>query len=155
DPGNNDEETGVSYNYGTAEGETIEQARAREQAAVAAWRAWQAQVPQKFYDAWQINLNDPNTGINSVDPVGLTVTEDSISEGYEFEFNANPTRNWRITFNATKTKATRANIGGAAMTEFVNAYQNALRNTAAGDLRIWWGGAGNETTLYQWNSNVG
>ncbi|MES1168013.1 MAG: TonB-dependent receptor, partial [Oleiharenicola lentus] len=24
-----------------------------------------------------------------------------------------------------------------------------------GDLRIWWGGAGNETALYQWNLNVG
>ena len=25
----------------------------------------------------------------------------------------------------------------------------------AGDLRIWWGGAGNETTLFQWNQNIG
>ena len=160
DPSRNDLETGVSYNYGAGQkpdgtAETPEETRAREQAAIAAWRTWQASVPQKFYDAWQINLNDNTRAVNSVDPVGLTVTEDSISEGYEFEFNAQPTRNWRITFNATKTKAIRTNIGGEALTEFVTAYQNALRNTAAGDVRIWWGGAGNETTLFQWNSNVG
>lgn len=51
--------------------------------------------------------------------------------------------------------ARRANIGGAALADFVGKYERALRETAAGDLRIWWGGAGNETSLFQWNVNVG
>jgi len=149
------------YNYGTAPGETLEEASAREGRAVAAWRAWQAQVDPRFYEAWSIDLNapfaaSPNeiTALQS-SPQNFSVTENSVSEGYELEFTMNPTENWNILVNASKSKATRNNIGGTALSEFIEGYQNALRNTAAGDLRIWWGGAGNETALFQWNSNIG
>lgn len=152
-------ETSTQWNYGTATGETQEQARAREQAAVAAWRTWQQTLDPRFYAAWQIDLQKPFTpgagGLSASTPAGFTITEDTLSEGYEFEFSAMPTRSWRVTFNASKTDATRNNIGGSALSDFISSYENALRNSAAGDLRIWWGGAGNETTLYQWNQNVG
>ena len=88
-------------------------------------------------------------------PQNFSVTEDSVSEGYEFEFTMSPTENWNIMINASKSKATRNNIGGVNLSEFIEGYANALRNTAAGDLRIWWGGAGNETSLFQWDSNLG
>ncbi len=143
------------YNYGQSEGESPEQAAAREAAAVAAWRQWQQSVDPRFYQAWGIDLNNLTRSITATGPAGLAVTEDALSEGWEFELNANPTRNWRIAFNASKTKAVRENIGGSALSEFVAAYENALRNTAAGDLRVWWGHAGAETTLYQWNANFG
>ncbi len=148
------------YNYGTAPGETQEQAAAREEAAVAAWRAWQDSVDPRFYEAWGIDLDVPfdasnPRGIPSSNPNGFAVTEDSTSKGYEFEFTAQPTENWSIMVNAAKTKATRKNIGGTALAEFIEGYETALRTTAAGDLRIWWGGAGNETSLFQWNTNVG
>lgn len=143
------------YTYGPAEGETAEQAAAREAAAIAAWRQWQAQVDPRFYEAWGINLDDLSQPVTATGPAGLAVTEDATSEGWEFELNANPLRNWRISFNASKTKAIRENIGGTALSEFVTEYQDALRNTAAGDLRIWWGHAGAETTLFQWNANFG
>lgn len=155
----NDDARGSLYNYGLAPGETLADAQAREAAAISAWRAWQAQVDPRFYDAWGIDLMSPFAddprGISSSTPQNLAITENSISEGYEFEFTMRPTDNWNIMINATKTKATRNNIGGAALNEFINGYENAVRNTAAGDLRIWWGGAGNETTLFQWNSQVG
>jgi outer membrane receptor protein involved in Fe transport len=143
------------YNYGPAPGETAEQARAREAAAVAAWRAWQQQVDPRFYQAFGINLSDRTREVAATSPVGLAVTEDATSKGWEFELNASPTRNWRIALNAAKVEAVRENIGGKALSEFVAAYENALRNTAAGDLRIWWGHAGAETTLMQWNGNFG
>jgi hypothetical protein len=85
------------------------------------------------------------------------VTEDSTSKGYEFEFNALPTKNWRISINAAETKAQRTNIGGTNLSAFMAAYTKALDNGAkgsAGDLRIWWGGAGNETALQEWNGNI-
>lgn len=153
-------DTSTQWNYGTAAGETAAQARARENAAVAAWRAWQqSPVAQRMYEAWNIDLQRPFTpgvgGLSQSSPPGFTLTEDTLSKGYEFEFSALPTRNWRVTFNASKTNATRRNVGGAALAEFIDAYETALTNTPAGDLRIWWGGAGNETTLYQWNQNVG
>jgi outer membrane receptor protein involved in Fe transport len=151
----NPDPTNTRYNYGTAPGETLEQAQAREKAVIAAWRTWQKSVDPRFYQAWGINLNDTTRAITANGPSGLAVTEDAKSEGYEIEFNASPIRNWRLTFNATRTKASRENIGGASLTEFVTAYQNALRNTPVGDLRIWWGGAGNETALFQWNNNFG
>ncbi len=154
-PGNpNYDPTNSLYNYGTDVGETAAQAAARENAAVTAWRAWQASVDPRFYAAWGININDPTKIINAATPAGFTITEDSLSEGYEIEFNANPTKNWRLTFNATKVEATRMNVGGTNLRAFITAYEKALRTTAAGDLRIWWGGAGNDTTLRQWFQNA-
>jgi hypothetical protein len=147
--------TNTLYNYGTDIGETADQAAAREQRAVAGWRAWQKQVDPRFYAAWGINLNDLTKPIAAAQPQGFTVTEDSSSEGYEIEFNANPTRNWRLTFNATQVEAIRSNVGGTNLREFITAYETALRTTAAGDIRVWWGGAGNDTTFRQWFNGVG
>ncbi len=148
------------YNYGPAEGETAEDAAAREAAAVAAWRAHQQKVRDQFpefYPAW--TTEDPGVyppkEVGERSPVGFTLTEDTVSEGYEFEFVANPTPNWRISVNATKVKASRSNVGGVNTAAWMNFINDELNNTAAGDLRIWWGGAGNETTLFQWNANVG
>jgi catechol 2,3-dioxygenase-like lactoylglutathione lyase family enzyme len=151
----NPDPTNSQYNYAPGPGETLEDAQRREAAAIAAWRAYQASVDPRFYAAWGINLNNPAQGVNASSPAGFTVPADATSKGWEYEFNANPTRNWRITINAARQEATRRNIGGAALSEFIENYERALRTTAAGDLRIWWGGAGNETALYQWNSNIG
>lgn len=149
------------YTYSPGPGENQDQADARERAAIAAWRAWQKQIDPRFYRAWGMRF-DPSQSpesqvreLGTSTPNGFTLTEDSLSKGYEIEVNAQPTRNWRLSLNAAKTDATRKNIGGVALADFIAKYENALKNTAAGDLRIWWGGAGNETTLFQWNTNVG
>lgn len=147
--------TNSQYNYGPAPGESLAQAQAREASVVAAWRAWQKSVDPRFYAAWGINLNDPSRSVSASTPNGFTATEDSTSKGYEIEFNANPTKNWRLTFNASKTSAQRRNVGGTNLLAFVSAYEKALNGGAvgsAGDLRIWWGGAGNETTIQEWYS---
>lgn len=149
------------FNYSPGPGEDQAQADARETAAVAAWRTWQKQVDPRFYKAWGINFDPTVAPANQIrelgasTPTGFTLTEDSLSKGYEIEFTAQATSNWRLSLNAAKTDATRKNIGGVALADFVAKYENALKNTAAGDLRIWYGGAGNETTLFQWNTNVG
>jgi len=137
----------------------------REAASIAAWRAWQQDpVAKKMYAAWGINPATRTGQVNNTQPTGFALTEDSFSKGYEVEFNAQPVRNWRVTLNASKTFATRKNIGGKNLAEFISAYEKFLNKTATdamgtwhpgGDLRIWWGGAGNETALFQWNQNVG
>jgi len=147
--------TNSQYNYGTAPGENQAQAQAREASVIAAYRTWQKSVDPRFYAAWGINLNDPTKGVSASTPNGFTVTEDSVSKGYEIELNAVPTKNWRLTVNASKTTATRNNIGGTALASFISSYEKALNTTAAGDLRIWWGGYGGETSLSQWNGNIG
>lgn len=145
------------YTYSPAPGETQVQADAREAAAIAAWRTWQGSVDPRFYTAWQLDVTGGGLtrSVNSTDPAGFAITEDSVSEGYEIEFTAQPTKNWRVTLNASKTEARRFNIGGKELADFVAAYEKGLKTTALGDLRIWWGGAGNETALFQWNNNIG
>ncbi len=149
--------TNSLYNYGTDIGETLADAQAREKRAIDAWRTWQKQVDPRFYKAWGIDLTAISQGkpITSATPAGFTVPEDSTSQGYEIEFNANPTKNWRLTFNATKVEAERSNVGGQNLREFITNYEKALRTTAAGDIRIWWGGAGNDTTFRLWFNSVG
>jgi len=74
-------------------------------------------------------------------PQGLTMTGDTLSKGYEFEFTANPTRNWRISFNASETTAVRSNVGGAALAEFVD-YMDTQMAGIAGEMRQFSGGYG-------------
>ena len=146
------------YNYAPAPGETYAQAQARQASVISAWRAWQKSVNPDFYKAWNINLNDPTKGIGASVPAGFAVTEDSTSKGWEIEMSGSITRNWRVTFNASKTDAVRENIGGAGLTDFITKYEKFLNNGAVGsggDLRIWWGGSGNETALQEWNGNIG
>lgn len=66
---------------------------------------------------------------------GFKVTADTQSEGYEFELVANPLPNWRVAFNASKTTASRTNVGGKEIVELVNYLTNAMAG-AAGDLRM-------------------
>lgn len=147
----------TEYNYQPAPGETLAQATTRMNSVITAWRAWQASVNPLFYKAWGINLNNNTQSVNATEPTGFTITEDSVSNGYEFEFNAMPTKNWRLTFNASESTAVESNVGGTNLIAFVNSYEKALGTGVGGvgDLRIWWGTAGNTTTLQLWNQNVG
>jgi hypothetical protein len=88
------------------------------------------------------------TGYRAEVPSGFAVTSDTISKGYEFEATYNPMPNWRIAFNASKTEATRVNVGGATLTEFIEYMDSMLIDptsatgyTAAGEVPRW-GGAG-------------
>ena len=140
------------YNYSPGTGETAAQATDREDKAVAAWHALEAKIPQAYYTAWNFDLSTVKNYTPTA-PAGFSLTEDQHSEGYEFEFTANPTNHWRVTFNASKITASRSNVGGAALTEFAKIVNDALTTTPAGDLRIWGGGPGNTTILQQWNGN--
>jgi hypothetical protein len=64
---------------------------------------------------------------------GFAVTADTQSKGYEFELTANPTPNWRVAFNASKTEAVRTNVGGPVLDELV-AYFDVLMAGPSGDL---------------------
>ncbi|MBN1402856.1 MAG: TonB-dependent receptor [Opitutales bacterium] len=66
----------------------------------------------------------------------FTVTGDTASEGYEFEFIANPIPNWTIAINASKTTANRVNIGGPLLDEYV-AFMDEQMAGYAGDMRIY------------------
>jgi len=107
-------------------------------------RAFQRAVDPRFWQAWRINTFNnfgPSTGATSYSvPTGFAITEDNISKGWEIELSAQPTRNWRVIFNASKTDARRTNIGNANMREFMNLVSSALKvQDGVGKLHHYWG----------------
>jgi len=125
---------GWQWYYTQKTGETEEHATLTRLAAVAAWRDLTSKEPiKKILTAWGYPALDENplTQTKQASPTNLVAnfrtTEDQLSKGYEIEFVANPTKNWRIAVNASKTEASRNNVGGAAFTEFVT-YANDYHN---------------------------
>jgi outer membrane receptor protein involved in Fe transport len=145
------------YVWQPMNGETQADADAKMNATLTAWSDLMAKIPQAYFDAWHIHKTTSLADAAAhtyTSPANLTITEDQISRGYEFEFTANPLPNWRITANAAKVEAIRNNVGGDALNELVGIVDNAMKNTAAGDMRIWWGG-GDPSNLLKtmWNAN--
>ncbi len=155
DPSSANDGRSWNYNYQAVQKpngsmQTPEEAAAQEAAAVAGWRAFTAtpQV-QKFLKAFgysDFGVIQPTT-LQRLP--GFNYTEDQVSRGWEFEFTANPLPNWRISMNASKTQATRTNIGGSDFVDFVE-NMNTYMQGPAGDIRLWWGGSVNDTTGREW-----
>lgn len=109
-------------------------------------------VVKNFFDGWgyaKYLTTDNVPWINP--PAGISASTDTISKGVEFELNVKPTDNWNIAFNASKTKATQTNIGGA-LKAWIEAFQPVAEGPA-GDLRLWWAGDGTKLRT-MWNQNV-
>ena len=137
--------------YSPGPGETQDDATRRENAAIAAWRELQAKVNPRLYTAWGMDPSKVYQYTSSA-PANFTIPEDAISKGTEYEFTANPTRNWRISANASQTEAIQNNIGGAALIDYVNLISHYMNDTPAGDLRQFSGGPTANTFQNIWNS---
>ncbi len=147
---------GASYNYGTLVNGVFTQTaadRARQQRDVAAVlgtfapEIWAVFGNQPTDTRWQ---NNQVESVFSRLPTGYTGTQDTLSEGYEYEVNFRPVKNWDITLNASRTKAMRSNIGGTALNAWVDA-RNAVWNGAAGQILD--SGTGVTTLGDLWNLN--
>jgi len=144
-------------------------------AAIEAWR--QIPLEQNFFNAYGnevalIQVEHIRTGNwTAADPIwnqkfdnqpisgGLlagfgsapVMSVDTVSEGWEYELYAQPTKNWNVTVNASKTFASRVALApGIAgyiedMTEFLAG--------PAGDIRLWGGGPSN-AMREQWQNNI-
>ncbi|HPK50607.1 MAG TPA: TonB-dependent receptor plug domain-containing protein [Opitutaceae bacterium] len=133
---------------------TPAQADALRLSAVADWRKFTSNPKiQQVLKAF--NYNDFN-GVSAINKAGglpnFSMTEDQVSKGYEFELTANPTKNWRISFNASKTQAMRNNVGGTALNEVVEIMNDAFNHTDAGQIRLWGGNNLNNKVVNQFNS---
>ena len=104
-------------------------------------RDLRAQFPA-FVNAWMGSATsfgtDSNENVNAGSPAGFSFTEDSHSEGYEFEFVANPLTTWRVALNASKTTASRQNVPGLAFKEVAAYIETAMQTTDAGLAPVWW-----------------
>ncbi len=135
--------------------------------------SWLSQIEdQSWYDAygfavdveaakagdWQNAVEgwDVTTGIGFIQPAGggtingyyPTALVDYVSEGWEYELVGNLTENWSVSINASKTDAYQTALGE----EFVGYLESTYTKyqTAAGDLRLWWGG---DVTLREYFQN--
>ncbi len=143
-----------TWTYGTEGNMTAAEADALRLSAVADWRKFTSNPKiQQVLKAF--NYND-FTGASTNNAAGglanFSQTEDQISKGYEFEVTANPTKNWRISFNASKTQAMRNNVGGTAFNEVAAIMADAFNNTDAGQIRLWGGSNLNNKVVNQFNS---
>jgi outer membrane receptor protein involved in Fe transport len=79
---------------------------------------------------------------------GPQASVDTLSKGMEFELVAQPTKNWNITANVSKTKATRSAISPAIDT-WIKTYSQYLAGDA-GLIRLW----GGDPLRTVWANNV-
>ena len=111
-----------------------------------------------WYKLWGMNQADADVGnwAWANEPAGYTVTGDTVSKGVEFEITGQPTKNWNITFNASKTSAQRTNMAGALVKWIEDRWAvfntpvmlNGTQVGVIGDVRFWNGSYyGPETLL--------
>jgi outer membrane receptor protein involved in Fe transport len=116
-----------------------------------ATRDWETQINKdfpNFFKQWGFNsLAEVQAGTLSraqmISPPGETnfaLTQSSISKGWEIELDANPIKDWRISFNATKTDAVVTAIGDPALAKFM-AETTAYVNGVGGQTQWFWGGS--------------
>jgi outer membrane receptor for ferric coprogen and ferric-rhodotorulic acid len=86
-------------------------------------------------------------------PPGLTATRDTFSKGTEYELNFNPTKNWTIYANASKTAAVTTNNLGDLVSWL--AVRNAFWIGPAGHLRLYSGSSTSGTLGSDWSNNLG
>jgi hypothetical protein len=135
-------QSGSTYTYTQAE---IDATYAKEEASIQAWEA--APVPQTFQDIWGLTLysdaaysaafaanpNQPPGGVYSNNP-GVTVTQDQISTGDEFELTANPIKGLDVMVMVSKVNAARDNLAPSFI-KWANE-RWALFQGPAGDMRV-------------------
>lgn len=85
--------------------------------------------------------------VNGLNPVG---TINQKSRGLELELIAQPTDNWSLSLNASKTQAERTDLG-ESFVNFIEATKERL-DGPAGDLRLWW--AGDQTFREQYDAII-
>jgi hypothetical protein len=97
-------------------------------AASNAWLDFEKRFAARFPDAVAAWLPVGGTFPGSINSPGMrwsypenaVLTEDTTSKGWEVELVANPTSNWRVAFNASRTEAIRDNIPGQRFAEVIN-----------------------------------
>ncbi len=114
-------------------------------------------LPDSWYALWGLDLALADAGqfIAGTTLPGLTITGDTHSEGLELELTAQPTKNWNISANASKTEAQRLNMAQSMIDWTETRWE--VYNTPVmldgeqvgviGDVRLWNGGYNPAETL--------
>ncbi|MBM3864735.1 MAG: hypothetical protein FJ381_02400 [Verrucomicrobia bacterium] len=80
---------------------------------------WLRPVDPLLAQTWNFTQAPNGGNWSATRPPNVGNVADTVSEGWEFEGTFNPLPHWRLTFNAARQEARRANVG-ADFTEFIN-----------------------------------
>jgi hypothetical protein len=72
---------------------------------------WLRPVDPLLVQTWNFTQAANGGNWSATRPPNVGNIADTVSEGWEFEGTINPTRNWRITFNAAMQEAQKSNVG--------------------------------------------
>jgi outer membrane receptor protein involved in Fe transport len=110
-----------------------------------AWFAFESELKSRFpdyVDAWMGAgtpfATDSNARVATGAPAGFAYSEDSLSKGWELEFIANPTPDWRMIVNASRTEAVRDQVPGAAFRSLATFVDEQYMTTDVGLAPVWW-----------------
>ena len=84
---------------------------------------------------------------------GPIASSNMTSKGTEIELTAQPTKNWSLTVNVTKTQSTITEISptiDAWVDSFTKFFGTVANPTPAGLIKLW----GGSTMAYNWNANI-
>jgi outer membrane receptor protein involved in Fe transport len=79
---------------------------------------WLRPVDPLLAESWNFTQLPNGGNWSATRPPNVGNVADTLSEGWEFEGTYNPTRNWRITYNAAMQEARKSNVG-ADFAEFI------------------------------------
>lgn len=79
---------------------------------------WLRPVDPLLVSSWNFTQAANGGTWSATRPPNVGNVADTVSEGWEFEGTFNPTKNWRITYNAAMQEARKSNVG-ADFTEFI------------------------------------
>ena len=130
--------TAITNADGTFTQAALDQTYTHEQAAFADW--WAHLAPANLQSAWEMVQTPDGVGNHdgNYNPSGMTLTGTTKSKGYEFEVVANPIDGLDVSFNASKTTATRSELA-QSYGDWINKRWRDLQGPM-GDVRIWGGG---------------
>jgi hypothetical protein len=80
------------------------------------------------------------------------MTVDNLSKGVELELSAQPLKNWNLTLNYSKVKATHENIDAAAQ-RFIGDITQFMQGPG-GQLRMWFNTDDGSQIMNQWNASI-
>jgi len=148
-PGSYDGGANAAGYYYDAAGYHTQAMENLQNSSTAATRAWETQINAdfpNFFKKWGFNslaevqagtvLRNQLTGAPG--ETNFALTENSQSKGWEMELDANPTKEWRISFNATKTDAIITAVGDPALAKFM-AETTAYVKGPGGNTQWFWG----------------
>jgi len=109
------------------------------------------QIRSDFGSGYTENINIG--GEQWLGSINAVTTSDILSKGEEFELTAQPTKEWNITVNYSRTFATHEAIDPTTTAFMAN--QFAFFSGVGGDLRLWGGGGGTAANNYVGGNAIG